>query len=278
MTMAVHRHGASHDIPGASPFSHHIVPNGEARIRVTACGQGMPIVLLPSLGRDVEDFFPIARDLAAAGWRVLMPSPRGMGGSVGPLAGIRLHDLASDIAAVIEHERAGPALVAGHAFGNWVARTTAADHPSLVAGVAILAAAHKHFPASLRASIDAAMDASLPTETRLTHLRTAFFASGSDPSVWLDGWHPAIARAQRAASAATVQSAWWAAGAAPLLDVQASEDAFAPRAGAHLLRQELGPRVRIATIENAGHALLPEQPRDVAAALVAFAQTLERRN
>ncbi len=38
---------------------------------------------------------------------------------------------------------------------------------------------------------------------RLRHLQTAFFASGNDPSVWLDGWWPEVAVAQSAAVRAT---------------------------------------------------------------------------
>ncbi|WP_420227364.1 alpha/beta fold hydrolase [Pigmentiphaga litoralis] len=107
-----------------------------------------------------------------------MPSPRGMGASTGPLTGITLHDFAHDIAAVIAHEGPRPALVAGHAFGNWVARNTAIDHPDRVAGVAVLAAAHKDFPRELRAHIDGAMDVTVDRDQRLAHLRAAFFSAG----------------------------------------------------------------------------------------------------
>lgn len=33
--------------------------------------------------------------------------------------GLTLHDFARDTAAVVEHERAGPAIMAGHAYGHW---------------------------------------------------------------------------------------------------------------------------------------------------------------
>ena len=255
------------------PLQEHIVRHGDVRIRVTACGKGAPVVLLPSLGRDIEDFHAVAEALAASGLRALMPSPRGMNGSTGPLAGITLHDFAADIAAVIRHEGETPALVAGHAFGNWVARTTATDYPELVSGVAVLAAAHKDFPRSLRLDIDGSMNVALPREQRLAHLRAAFFAPCNDPDGWLEGWFPSVALAQRAASAATPTATWWPAGTAPLLDVQADSDPFAPQSGAHLLRDELGAdRVSIVLIKNAGHALLPEQPEAVARVLADFAK------
>ena len=54
---------------------------------------------------------------------------------------ITLHDFARDIAEVVKKLGGGKAVVVGHAFGNWVARMTAADHPDLVRGVVIAAAA-----------------------------------------------------------------------------------------------------------------------------------------
>jgi pimeloyl-ACP methyl ester carboxylesterase len=264
---------------GIHSLSGHTVTHGDVRIAVATCGSGPVIVLLPSLGRDVEDFFPIAPLLAARGYRAVMPSPRGIGGSVGPLTGITLHDFADDIAAVIAHEGAQPALVAGHAFGNWVARNTAIDHPDRVAAVAVLAAAHKDFPRELRAHIDGAMDVSLERDLRLAHLRAAFFSAGGDPSPWLDGWYPDVARAQRAASAATPVAGWWTAGRVPVLDVQAANDPFAPASGAHLLRDELGAdRVTVRVVGPAGHALLPDQPDAVAEALADFADRVLPKN
>lgn len=252
----------------------------DVRIHVTAIGQGQTVVLLPSLGRDIEDFIPVARILAGHGCRVLMPAPRGIGLSRGPLAGITLEDLARDVAEVIralgDSTTDGKALVAGHAFGNWVARMAAVAHPELVLGVALLAAAHRNFPASLRDSIDRIMDRTLPSGERLAHLRQAFFAPGHDASPWLDGWHPEVARAQREAGRATPVQAWWAAGDVPLLDVQAEHDPFAPLSGADSLRETLGSRVHVALIPGASHALLPEQPVAVADAMIRFLARLGR--
>ena len=164
---------------------------------------------------------------------------------------------------------------AGHAFGNWIARMTATRHPELVRGVALLAAAQRDFPRRLRDTIDRIMDATRPESARLADLQDAFFAPGHDARAWLEGWHPQVAHAQREAARASPAQAWWSAGGVPLLDVQADNDPFAPRSGAHLLQEELGPRVSIALIEDAGHALLPEQPAAVADVLAAFSAKLD---
>lgn len=268
---------------GAEAVAKFVEHDG-VRVHVTVIGQGRPVVLLPSVGRSVEDFFELAGLLVERGCAVLLPTPRGIGGSTGPMQGITLHDFALDVAAVIRDHGDAPALVAGHAFGNWVARTVATDHPELVNGLAVLAAAHKEFPASLRTVIDSCMNEALPVEERLTYLRTAFFAAGHEPDQgWLHGWHPAAAKAQRAAAAATPKAEWWHAGTGPVLDVQSDDDPFAPASGRHLLQDELldssgNTRVTTVLIEDAGHALIPEQPEAVAEALAAFLDEIDNKN
>jgi len=253
----------------------YTVAAGDARIEVIAEGEGPPVVILPSRGRGVDDYGEVAREIAKAGYRVLRPQPRGIGGSKGPMRGLTLHDLARDVAAVIAHEGRGPAVVVGHAFGNWVARMTAADHPRLVRGVAILAAAAKKYPAALAEAVTKCADLTLPDHERLKHLRYAFFAPGNDATVWLGGWHPEVNASQRAAGLATPQEAWWGAGSAPLLDLQAALDHFRPRETANDLREEFGERVTVATIPDAGHALVPEQPAAVIEALLDWTRGLK---
>jgi pimeloyl-ACP methyl ester carboxylesterase len=160
-------------------------------------GKGPLMVLLPSAGRDSEDHDKVAEGLATAGFRVLRPQPRGAGKSTGPTEGITLHDLAKDVALTIENAQDGQAIIVGHAFGNWVARMTAADHPELVRGVVIAAGASKDYPKDLLVSLRDAANVALPDQQRLAALRIAFFAPGNDPSIWLKGWHPKIAAYQR---------------------------------------------------------------------------------
>ena len=135
--------------PAVSSVQRHVVRRDSAQgevnidvrvdvrvdVHVDSARHAPQLVLLPSLGRDSDDFDVIASALADGGYRVLRPAPRGMAGSRGPLQDITLWDLADDVAAVIEADRglcvseasaseasAIPAVVAGHAYGNWVAR------------------------------------------------------------------------------------------------------------------------------------------------------------
>jgi pimeloyl-ACP methyl ester carboxylesterase len=258
----------------ASTQGRHLVRYGDVQIEVRTEGEGPLIVMLPSLGRDSNDYDEVAGEFARRGYRVLRPAPRGIGQSRGPLTGITLHDYALDVAKVIEHEARGPAVIIGHAYGNWVARMTAADHPKLVRGIVIAAAGAKNFPAYLSGYIDKCEDASLPDEERLKYLRLTFFAAGNDPKSWLQGWHPEVKKAQRAARAATKIEEFWSGGNAPMLDLMAADDPFRPPETRDENRVELGLRVSLAVVPNASHALLPEQPALVVEAVTQWMREL----
>src|SRR6187401_2567599 len=237
-------------------------------------GKGPLIVLLPSRGRDSEDYDEVAAGLAKEGFRVLRPQPRGMHASKGPLKDLTLHDLARDVATVITHENAGPAVIVGHAYGNWVARMTAVDHPKLVRGVVLAAAAAKKFPPRLSQLVSKSADESLPEAERLAAMQEIFFASGNDPRIWLKGWWKEASEAQRVAAANVKQSDWWAAGSVPLFDLQAGNDPFMPEAWRNDLKNEFPDRVTVVVIPNASHALLPEQPAAVTKAISEWVRRL----
>ena len=242
-----------------------MVAHGEVQIDLIAEGSGTLLVLLPSSSRDSGDFDHVAAAFAQAGWRVLRPQPRGMGRSAGPLDGLTLHDYARDVAAVIEQQRAGPAVVLGHAFGQWIARTLATDRPDLVRGVVLAAAAAKSNQPELREALAKCVDTGLPEVERRAALRFAFFAPGQEPPPeWLSGWHPAASKSQRAASAATPQQEWRTAGTAPVLDLQGAQDPWRPRRTVDDFRRDLGwERVTVRVIPNCSHAMFPEQPEDL---------------
>ncbi|HUB15198.1 MAG TPA: alpha/beta hydrolase [Acetobacteraceae bacterium] len=253
-----------------------LVDAGVARIDVIDEGEGPPLVVLPSSSRDSEDFDDVAAMFVAAGLRVLRPQPRGMQGSSGPLVGLTLHDYARDVAAVIEAQHAGPVVVVGHAFGQWVARTVATDRPDLVRGVVLAAAAAPSVRPELRAELAKCVDASLPEAERRAALRTAFFAPGHEPPAnWLTGWHAAASRSQHAASAATPRAEWWTAGTAPVLDLQGAQDPWRPRETIDDFRRDLGAhRVTVRVIEDCSHAMFPEQSEAVVQAVTAWIRTL----
>jgi pimeloyl-ACP methyl ester carboxylesterase len=259
-----------------------IISYDDVRIEVLSEGSGPLILMLPSRGRGAEDFDGIATELAKAGFRVVRPQPRGAGQSGGPMRGLTLHDLARDIAAVIRHEDRGPAVIVGHAFGSWVARMAAVDYPGLARGVVMAAAAAKAYPAGfagakgLSEAVRRSGDPALSDSDRLSYLRLAFFAPGNDASVWLRGWYPEVDEVQSAAGRATKQSEWWSGGTAPLLDLQGALDPFKPRSAVNEMREEFGERASVVVIPHASHALMPEQPAAVTAAIIAWIGKLPR--
>ena len=245
----------------AGERTREIVAWGDVRIEVIIEGSGPSLVLLPSSSRDSLDFDDAAAAFARGGLCVLRPQPRGMGRSTGPLEGLTLHDYASDVAAVIDHLRTGPAVVLGHAFGQWVARTLAADRPDLVRGVVLAAAAAKTSKPELRDALAKCVDVGVPEAERRAALRLAFFAPGHEPPAdWLSGWHPQASKSQRAASAATPREEWWTAGTAPVLDLQGAQDPWRPRETVDDFRRDLGARrVTVVVIDDCSHAMFPEQ-------------------
>jgi pimeloyl-ACP methyl ester carboxylesterase len=237
--------------------------------------RSMTLLIAPSLGRGADDLGEITGRLADLGHRVFAPQPLGVD-DISALEGADLADLARHYLAGAPHD-GGPIIAIGHAYGNWVARMAAVLAPERVKAVILLAAARRVIPADIKVSLDGSFDQSLSEDERLAHLQRAFFAPGHDAREWLEGWYPQLAAGQRLAAARSDRSLWWHAGDVSILDVQAAQDAISPIEQAGELRLELGSRVQCVTIENAGHALLPEQPDAVAEAIDRFVRQVQQK-
>ncbi|WP_235948303.1 alpha/beta fold hydrolase [Nocardia terrae] len=259
-----------------------VIPAGpDVQIEAITEGRGPAIVILPSLGRGAEDYDEVARLLAADGFRVVRPQPRGIGRSIGPMDDLDLHDFAADVAAVLDHEGTGPAVVVGHAWGSQPARMLASDRPDLVCGLIMAAASSGKMPPGsteqpyrrMREAVDGSGNPELPEAQRIEYLRQAFFAPGNDPTVWLTGWHRETHEAESRARDNTPIDSYFAGGSVPLLDLQAEFDAVAVP---NVFKPMLGDRVTVRTIPNAGHALAPEQPEAFSAAIAEFSREVYR--
>ncbi|CAN7714887.1 alpha/beta fold hydrolase [Neorhizobium tomejilense] len=251
------------------------VVNGNATISYSVRGDGPLVVIIASTGRGTSEFGPLADRLAKRGYRVALPEPRGIGGSRGPMNDVTFHDFARDFAAVIKAE-GGRAVVAGHAYGQWIAKTIASDYPEMARGVVLVAGGAKKWPQELSDAITMINDPASSREQKLAGLRLAFFAEGNDPTEWLEGWHQDVTKSQREARKLTNQADWWAAGKAPLLDLQAGADPFRPESSRLEAKDEFGDRVTVAVIPNASHALPAEKPVETADAIADWADTLPK--
>jgi pimeloyl-ACP methyl ester carboxylesterase len=254
-----------------------MVKAGDAELECFSHGEGAAIIVLPGGSLAVSYLSELADALAAAGFRAIRVNPRGAGGSTGPMEGLTLHDYAADVAGVIDQLDVAPAFVLGHAFGNRIARTVAADRPEVVRGVILVAAGGKVEPQP--AAQKALQTLFTPTASKSEVLDAMRWMVGSPEnasSVW-EGFKgsraPGAAAAQMAAAQATPLDDWWAPpGDTPYLVIQGLKDQAAPAENGHLLKEELGDRVTVVDIPNAGHLQPLEAPAPVAEAIISFAR------
>ena len=208
---------------------------------------------------------------AAAGYLAIAPEPRGWSGSSRSVDGLTLTDLADDIAAVILEVTSGPVTLVGHDFGGQVARTVATLRPSLVKNMVLLATPGPGRPKPEPATAHRrTFVPELSTEEHLEAVALAFFAVGNDPVVWVDGWNRLLASAQLQAMEHTPAEAWVAGGTVPTLLVRPAADCLVSPESTRQLATELGGRVSLVEVPEAGHALLPEQPEAVAISVLTW--------
>jgi hypothetical protein len=165
----------------------------------------------------------------------------------------------------------------GHAFGNLLARMVTTDHPDMVKAVILAAAQGSEVPEDIGKTPFIVGDTFAPEADRIAALRKAFFAPNHDATIWLDGWYPATLKTQRSALKAVSLSDYWTCGHVPLLELISAYDPFKPEPYWHELRNQFPDRVTSVVIDDASHALFPEQSDMVAHAVLAWLTCYPRR-
>jgi pimeloyl-ACP methyl ester carboxylesterase len=230
-------------------------------------------VLLANAGCSTGYFDDLAHVLAAGGLQTITINMRGTGESRGSLDDATLHDLAADVAGVIEALDCGPAHLVGHAFGNRIARCLAVDQPPLVRSVTLLAAGGLIAPPTgpIGTHFRNATQAKMNGSDCVTVLGARWLSPASDPKILahVECW-PAVFIAHLATSRNVPLEYWWSAGTAPLLVIQGLDDEAAPPGNGHALREQFGERVRVIDLPRAGHFMLLEQPEVVTRAVAEF--------
>jgi len=262
----------------AMPMNHveeGVVKLADSNIEYFSQGKGEPIVLLPFGSLTVGYLKGLSQDLADAGYQVVRINFRGSGKSTGSGEGVTLHTLADDVAGVIKALKLGRVNIAGHAFGNRVARTLAADHPELVRSVILFAAGGKvqpEPPAEL--AVKTIFDPSATDADMMDAMKYLVSDPKDIPMVSKlikPCRAPQAAGIQRTAMDNTPLKDWWApAGESKYLVVQGAEDQIAPPKNGELLKQELGPRVTLVSFPGAGHKLVVTEPKKAAASVISF--------
>jgi pimeloyl-ACP methyl ester carboxylesterase len=119
---------------------------GGVALRYLHGGCGDPLVLLHGLGGAAANWIELLPDLLER-HRVLVPDLPGHGRSGRLPARATMSSYAHVVAALLEAERAAPALVAGHSFGGLVALRLTESRPELVRGLLLVA------PAGIRSGV-----------------------------------------------------------------------------------------------------------------------------
>ena len=224
------------------------------------------VVLLPSLGRPASDFDVLCEALQVAGFNTLaLDPPHSLPGEP------TLHDLAEYVITSIDTAQIGSFHLIGHAIGNRLARMVTTDYPDRVLSLTLLAAGgHVEMERDILQSLIACYDETLSDEMHMHHVSRAFFAEGNDAEVWREGWMPDVMRLQQAALSRVDRTEWWDAVAPRVLVVQALQDVIAPVGNGQKYASDHPAITTLVDIDGAGHAMLPEQPEAISAALISF--------
>ena len=228
------------------------------------------LVCFASLGRESSDFNELAHAVSGAGYAVSLVEGPFLNGAVPRVETPSLFDLADDVAVYLR-TRPAPVFVLGHAFGNRLARAIAARHPELVQGVILIAAGGlKPIGRAAGRALLSCFDPEIDASAHEAAVRYGFFADANPvPDYWLRGWHPRTAQIQRHATQSVDSREWWAASEKPMLVIAALQDRIAPPEDTiDRLEADFPESVTGVRIDQAGHALLPEQPEQIAAAML----------
>ena len=243
---------------------------GEALIEAIMEGSGDVIILIPGMGADASVYKHFTPLLNAAGYQTVAINLRGISGSIGPLKRLSLHDLAKDVAGVIDLLETASVHVLGRAFGNRVVRCLASDRPDLVKTIILLAAGGLAEPDSeaIR-QMWKLLQPNLPKDERLKAAQLSLFSPATSPNEILAvlkniiTWSKAATAHSRASQRTPIED-WWFGGEAPILVIQGLDDLIAPPANGRALRDDFGERVKLIELENAGHSFIYEHPEVIA--------------
>lgn len=248
-------------------------------LRYVDAGAGRPTWLLFNGGSLPLEFWDgLADDLAATG-RVVRFDQRSAGGTRATGA-FSLLDVAADAARLHAHLGLDPVIAVGHAWGGRVAQVFARDYPHRVSAL-VLCGTGGQFPPRLEPGMQEALRAAAAARDRRAWevaLANSYFGAGyaaREPAafravadlLWPDGaprqhgtWDAQIAPS----------SSYWGTARVPTLLLYGTDDRFGTRENAEDLVQRI-PDARLEFLEGAGHFLVREAPRAIAAHLRRFA-------
>lgn len=238
-------------------------------IQILVEGEGPSLLVWPSYARDsIEDFHEFSAALASAGYRVLRPQPRGMGESTGPID-TTWDELGADVASVIDAFGNGKAAILGHAGGQRVTKYMAATYPEKVPSI-VLACINTGIDtnATIAATATIASNYSNTVEDRLAALELGYFAPGHNASAWLTGWFLDAVGSVSGTGVSTLGGE-----NTQILDVIATLDPWRKEDQWNYTTDLAGNRSTVVFVEDASHALFPENLQGLLDVLLPWLET-----
>ncbi len=235
-----------------------------------------PLVLLHGAGAASDDWPAEIR--ALPGRRVLAVDLPGHGAAPAPAAR-SVEGYARAVEALLDASGIAAAVVAGHSMGGAVALSLALSRPERVAGLVLVATG-----ARLRVAPEALAAAASPEGLAIAARETADRSFGPAAS---DGTREARARRIAATPPGLLHGDLAACDAfdvmarlgeirAPALVVCGTEDRLTPPKYSAFLADRIAG-ARLVLVPGAGHLVMLEEPRAVAAAIASFVSTSPRR-
>jgi pimeloyl-ACP methyl ester carboxylesterase len=122
---------------GIDGFTSAIIDIGDQGMHCVRGGSGPPLILLHGFPQDWFEWRAVLPRLAEA-FTVVAVDLRGAGLSDAPQTGYSAAQLATDVHALVHHLELGPAHIAGHDIGGWVAYAYARQFPRDTTRVTII--------------------------------------------------------------------------------------------------------------------------------------------
>ena len=264
----------------ASTFQEVLVDVGYAKflthVWTTESADAETIFALPGSGADVSRYKYLGPILAEAGYKLIAINQRGILGSSGRLERITLQDLAGDVVAIADKMKVEKFHMVGWAFGNRTSRMLATTYPERLASLILIAAGGLVPPLTEPGELAKLLDdQTLNEEEKIHFARRTMFSPETDQRIvrnyvrGLTYW-PKARRGQSEANRNTPLEDWAAGGNGPVLMIMGVDDLTAPIENGYRMKAEHGDRLTLISIENAGHAVGLEKPKEVAEAMIEF--------
>jgi pimeloyl-ACP methyl ester carboxylesterase len=261
---------------------------GGVRLVYETHGEGEPVVLVCGLSQPAMSWpFSILPHLVEAGYQVVTFDNRGVPPSDMPPAPYTVHDMAVDLAGLIDGLGLGSCRLVGYSLGSWIVETLAVERPDLVRAAAFVAGFNRSTQWELieaRAGRDlAALDVIVPPTVDVVDLLkylpndklqdddvvATWAALFGDQEPWcnpgrLGQWEAAVAWTTDA-----TRVGQWTSITAPCLILSFEHDIDSPPRHARQAARQL-PDARVVELPGLSHAGVFEDPQAVATPLLEF--------